>query len=147
MRQCFRLRPSFVSVALLFSIVVGIGSRGNAETTVTTRRQATASREIRTLAELLPGAVWDPGARGPLLIVDPAGTRRLRQPVVGDSKNRSSYAPLPPASPDGRRNLRLALPAFDRQVLATGSLSVIAPLQMVVLSEKTPTRPNLSTLR
>jgi hypothetical protein len=98
--------------------------------------------EMRTLADLLPQAAWETSARGPLLIVDPAGTWRvgLRASRVAPDRKPAPAVVLPPAGPDGRRNLKGSLAVFDRVLMPVGSVSVVAPQTMVLISETLPKR-------
>lgn len=100
--------------------------------------------EPATLENALEKTAWNVSARGPLLVVDAANTRRWTPPV--DATLPPEVLPPPPALPPlgaaGGWNLNIVAPYFGRKVVATGSVSVVAPILMTVLNPK-PGAPNL----
>ena len=81
-----------------------------------------------TLAELLAQVPWDPQQQGAMLAVAPYNTRR-------DTK-----MPLP--EPLSTATLGRALRAFHYALFPLGSLTVIAPTEMVLLHDKPDVKPN-----
>ncbi len=99
---------------------------------------------IATLDKALEKASWDPALRGPLLVVSPQNTRLSRPKALpGELYPDPPPQSLPPPAYDGYRLNTLA-PYFGRKLVRLGSLSVLAPTQMVVFNTR-PGKPDLFT--
>ena len=83
---------------------------------------------LRTLAELLAQVPWDPQQHGALLAVDPSNVMHDKATVTD---------PAQPLTP-----LRAVLPAFHRALFRVGSLTVIAPTEMVLVEDQPKEPPN-----
>ena len=82
------------------------------------------------LKMLVEQSNWDAARRGPLLALDPVLVYR------------DARIPLPVPGTAGYE-LRLAAPGFDRMLVSTGTVSILAPTQMTLIDDKPRERPNL----
>jgi hypothetical protein len=98
---------------------------------------AGADDAARTLADLLPTLAWDPVSRGPLLVVGADTTRRL------PTDDGARLVSLPEPTSDGRRNLSQTLPAFGRELVPVGTLTVVAPTEMTRIDDTLRAPPHL----
>lgn len=96
---------------------------------------------IRTLDKALELLAWDPALRGPLLVVDPQNTRLWTPKPTPEAPNAAPpLLPLP--HPRDGYLLRTLAPYFGRKIVPVGTLTVLAPTEMVVLNTR-PGKPNL----
>lgn len=86
--------------------------------------------QMGTLSEVLQDVAWDATRRGPLLVVNPQRTYLA-----------AGYAPLPGAGRGGAYRLLDVAPRFGRRIVNLGTLSVLAPIEMVVLNMR-PGKPD-----
>ena len=99
-------------------------------TAAAARRQDAPPVSMDTLDAALAAVTWDVSRRGPLLVVNPQGTRAL-----------PSSEPPPASERAGDVNLRTLAARFGRQLMPAGSLTALVPITMVVLNAQ-PGRPN-----
>lgn len=93
-----------------------------------------APARVQTLDKALEQVPWEGAKRGPLLVVDPQNTRRF-EPHRASGQRYTPPVPLPPPRADGY-TLRMIAPHFDRKIVVAGSLTVLAPVHMVLLNSK-----------
>ncbi len=101
-----------------------------AQTASSTPPPPVQKRTPYDLKMLVEQSNWYVTQRGPLLALDPVLVYR------------DSRIPLPVPGPAGYE-LRLAAPGFDRMLVSTGAVSILAPAQMTLIDDKPRERPNL----
>ena len=92
---------------------------------------ATKGLATDTLDKALPFAAWDAARQGALLAIDPQHTRVL-----------PGQEPLPPDARPGASSLRALAARYGRQIVAAPSLTILAPVSMVVLNTR-PGKPDI----
>ena len=118
------------SVGLCLFALVNAGASSRAQIAPQTPAQQPQKRAPYSLEMLVDQANWDVAQRGPLLALDPVLVYR------------NASIALPPPGPSGY-DLRLAAPGFDRMLVSTGTISVLAPTQMTLIEDNPHERPNL----
>ena len=117
-----------IGVCLL--VLPNSGVAGNAQTAPTASNSQVQKRTPYHLGMLIEQANWDVVQRGPLLALDPILVYR------------NTDVPLPDPGPAGYE-LRVAALGFDRMLVNTGTVSILAPTQMTLINDKPRERPNL----
>ena len=125
-----RIMGSLRVVGLCLFVLPEAGAVGKTQTAPQTSGPQVQKRAPYSLEMLVNQANWDVSQRGPLLALDPVLVYR----------NAGIALPIP--GPSGY-DLRLAAPGFDRMLVSTGTISVLAPTQMTLIEDNPRERPNL----
>ena len=97
-------------------------------------------RNLNNLKEGLDATNWDPSRRGTLLVLDPQSV----QPWMPERDPEDWYSPWTPPKPlpapdnDRGYSVETVAPYFGRKMVRLGTISVLAPTEMVVLNTRLP---------
>ena len=113
------------------------------ETAFPAAPQATAPKRLTTLKAALDVLYWDADRRGPLLVIAPERVRPWQPNDESDEIYRRPKSPDPLfAPPDGDLRAEIAAPYFGRKIVHCGTMTVLAPTEMVLLNTQLPPKPD-----
>ena len=136
-----------LALAALLPLAPAAPARAQDEQSEEQYRQAPANPNApQTLGAALKITPWRAAQRGPLFAVNPQAVRQWRperDPHTPQEAPQPIMAPLgPPDGPNGTYRLETIAPYFGRKITRVGSVTVLAPTDMVVLNDKLPPVPD-----